>query len=277
MMPAALPLTEAEREAALEFLDRRPVHNVIMSGWLMEYGVISPRHRGTFYRTLDADGRINGIALIGRHTFFEAASDRAVFSFADEARRHDKIKLFFGEEEKLVDFWYRYSTGREGRSEPRSELLVGRRSIPAAALADTPVRPAEVSQLEEVVAAHARMVHDETGADPLVEDEEGFRSRCRARIEAGKTWVAASPDGELIFKTEIAARTPKAVYIEGVWVHPMFRGRDIGKNCLEAVCRLVLDGTNTVCGFVDGADQRALSLYRRAGFEITHRFRKIYV
>jgi ribosomal protein S18 acetylase RimI-like enzyme len=217
------------------------------------------------------------VALIGRHTLFEASSDQALFALADEARRHTDIRMVFGEADRLPDFWYRFSTGARSRTDSRSEFLFERRSVAGMIDPDLTVGLAGAAHLERVAEAHARMVQDETGIDPLAEDPQGFRERCRFRIESGKTWIALSADGELLFKTEVVSRTSKAVYIEGVWLNPKYRGRNIAKKCLENLCHELLDGTNAVCGFVDGSDHRALSLYRRAGFEMAQRYRKIYV
>ena len=224
--PAA-PLSEAERSAALTFLDRRPVHNVIMSGWMMEHGVVSPRHRGTFYRTLDGDGNLSGVALIGRTTFFEALNDSAIRCFAEEARRHREVAVVFGEPGELADFCRNYKTAVLRCSKRKAQLLFERRGIPAARHDDFNLRPAELDELEQIVAAHARMVLDETGTDPLAADRDGFTTRCRLRIFEGKTWVSSAEDGEIVFKTEIASRTPKVIYIEGVWVNPKYRGRNV--------------------------------------------------
>ena len=64
-------LTENQREEVLEFLARRPLHAVIMSGWIREYGIVSPQHRGDFYGCRDGEGNLVGVALIGRNTLFE--------------------------------------------------------------------------------------------------------------------------------------------------------------------------------------------------------------
>ena len=275
--PDAVPLAEAERDAALRFLDRRPVHNVIMSGWMMEHGVVSPRHRGTFYRTLDADGNISGVALIGRNTFFETLNEQALRSFAEEARRHAEVAMLFGEPDELAGFWRNYRPAAPNRSVRKAQLLFERRHVPAARHPEFRLRPARGQELDQVVDAHALMVLDETGVDPLAADADGFTSRCRQRIEEGKTWVCAGEGGEVIFKTEIVSRTPKVVYIEGVWVNPKYRGRNVAKKCLENLCHTVLDGSNEICGFVDGSDHAAVSLYRRAGFDIDHEYAKVYV
>ena len=273
----AAPMSEAERAAALAFLDRRPVHNVIMSGWMLEHGVVSPRHRGTFYRTLDADGNLSGVALIGRTTFFEAANGRVIRCFAEEARRHAEVAMVFGEPEELADFCKSFRAKARWCSERRSQLLFQRGRPPESRHDDFALRPAELDELGQIAAAHARMVRDETSVDPLQADLEGFTMRCRQRIAEGKTWVSSAENGDIVFKTEIASRTPKVIYIEGVWVNPRYRGRNIAKKCLENLCHSMLDGTNQICGFVDGGNQRAVSLYRRAGFSIDHEYGKVYV
>lgn len=272
---AARPLSETELEPALGFLARRPVHTVIMAGWLREHGAVHPQHRGTFYRTLDADGSISGVALIGRHTCFEVASSAALKSFARKARETIDVKMVFGEAERMLEFWQYYGP-RDPRFGHESDvLLFESRHAPANVAADFDIRPAERAELDQIVSAHAQMIIDETGTDPMSNDADGFRSRCARRVDEGRVWVLVR-DGQLIFKTDIVSETPEAVYIEGLWINPEHRGRRLGTACMRGFCRRVLNGSNAVCGFVGADNAAAQSLYSRSGFKFQEKYSKYY-
>jgi ribosomal protein S18 acetylase RimI-like enzyme len=272
----AEPLTESERSAALAFLAERPLHSVILSGWLMDHGITSPKHRGTFYRSLDRHGNISGIAIIGRNTFFEVRTESALLSLARAARRHPEIKMVFGEHDRLNEFWKNYARPGQRVRMSSQELLFEIHQRPADADGDWRLNRASGSEMDQVVQAHAAMVLAETGIDPLAADNAGFRERCAARIRDGRVWVLMK-DGELVFKTDVVSETPMAIYIEGLWVNPKFRERNVASNCVRSFCRTVLNGKNSVCGFVEADNLAAQSMYRKNGFNLLDPYEKIYL
>lgn len=271
----AVPLTEPERVRALDFLARRPVHTVIMAGWIRDHGVVHPQHRGTFYRTLDENGSISGVALIGRHTCFEVSSDAALRAFAIAAKEASDVKMVFGEADRMTSFWRHYGE-LPSASTLADEVFLFENHTAFDDGTHFDIRQAGDRELEQIIAAHAAMVQEETGVDPLVTDHDGFRSRCARRVGHGDVWVLVR-DGELVFKTDVVSRTSQAIYIEGLWIAPRHRGRKIGKACMRGFCRRVLDGTNAVCGFVGADNEAARALYVGSGFKIQDRYAKYYV
>ena len=69
-------LTEAHKVEVLEFLSKRPVHTVVMTSFIQDNGIESPKHRGKFFAYRDCSGNLEGIALIGHTTLVEARSIR---------------------------------------------------------------------------------------------------------------------------------------------------------------------------------------------------------
>ncbi len=269
-------LTAAEQAEALEFLAVRPLHTVIMSGWIRDHGVISPLHRGTFYGCRNSAGEFVGIALIGKHTLFEARTNAALTALAQRARACPNISMFLAESDKLAKFWCSYAMpGQPPRLTCRELLLELRQAVKDC---DTlsELRLATENDLEQVAAVHAQIVLEETGVDPLALDPTGFRRRCAARIAQGRVWVWIK-DGELIFKTDVVSETPEAVYIEGLWINPSQRGKGLSKLCLASLCRKLLNQTNAICGFVDAENFVAQALYRKVGFSLIEGYAKIYV
>lgn len=268
-------LTENERQEAIEFLAVRPLHTVILSGWIRDNGILSPLNRGAFYGCRDTGNKLVGLALVGRNTLFEARTDEAIKAFAKCVRLCPDVRMVFAEEAKLSKFWRHYAGAGQTPRSSCSELLMSNR---AAKEIDNTVdlRIATQDNLDQIVSAHAGMVFAETGVDPLVTDAEGFRMRCARRVEQGRVWVWIR-NGELIFKTDIISVTPEAIYFEGLWVNPVQRGKGYSRRCLTSLCQQLLTGTNTICGFVDEGHSVARSLYLKSGFAATDRYAKIYI
>src|SRR5215218_8336019 len=107
--PTPLPLREAERDEALSFLAARPLQTFFLAGLIRDNGVESPLNRGTFYACRDAAGKLEGIALVGHATAFEARTDGAVCAFARLAQAFPHAHLLAGEREALARFWESYS------------------------------------------------------------------------------------------------------------------------------------------------------------------------
>jgi len=269
-------LTEDKRQETLDFLAQRPLHTVIMSGWIRDHGIVSPQHRGAFYGYRDAGKNLVGAALIGRNTLFEAHKDEAIIAFARSARLCPELRMVFAEEEKLSKFWYHYGGVGPMPRLSRHQSIKSTGCDTEAVDIVKDLRIANLDDLEQIVAAHAEMVFEETGTNPLMDDADGFRTRCSKRVKDGKVWVWIK-DGELIFKTDIVSVTPEATYIEGLWVNPKERGKGNSTRCLTSMCQQLLTGSNAICGFLDEAHSFAHSLYRKAGFSGMGTFARIYV
>src|ERR1041384_7658815 len=85
-------LAENDKQAALNYLSARPISTVIMAGWIHERGIVSEANRGTFYGYFDSEGRLDGVALIGRATLFETQNERALHEFAELAKTCDTVR-----------------------------------------------------------------------------------------------------------------------------------------------------------------------------------------
>ncbi|MDQ3908370.1 MAG: GNAT family N-acetyltransferase [Acidobacteriota bacterium] len=269
------PLPDEQRDEALAFLSERPVHTVIMAGLLREYGPRVPAPPGTFYGCRDSRGRLEGLALIGRATMFEARTSRACVAFARLARASESVRMIMGEEGELREFWSNYSpSGRAPRLSCRELFYQFTRGADAEGGAG--LRRATLDELEQIVSAHAEMVAEESGVNPLAADPHGFRLRCALRVAQGKVWTLIEK-GELIFKAEVIAETPHAAYVEGVWVAPSRRKAGYGRRCWSQLSRALLDRRPAFCGFVNAANTGAHSFYERVGGTVLGTYDKVYV
>ncbi len=275
------PRSEAETQ---EFLSERPVHAVNLLSLLRDNGLVSPHNRGTFYGYRDERGRLEGVALIGHATLFEARTPRALRALARAAQRVGGLHMMLGEAEPVADFWAQYRAGglqpmrracRELLFElDRAATLDARPSSDARAPAVP--RLATLEDLPLVMPAQARMAEDASGVNPLAYDPEGFRRRCERRIERGRTWVVTE-GGRLVFKAEVMADTGRVVYLEGVYVADGERGRGHGLDCLSWLTGELLKRAGSVCVLVNERNEPAHALYRRAGFRFISHYDTIFL
>lgn len=247
-LPGAELLTEDDRAEVLEFLKLRPVHTVIMAGFIRDNGIVSADNRGEFYGYRNADGRLEGVALIGHTTLIEARSERALEAFARQARSSKTpIKLMMSHGRAIERFWDHYAAPGQKPQHNFKELLFELNFPFFVQDCEWDVRRARAEELEEVAKAQAAVAFTESGIDPLTVDREGFLRRCLKRIEMGRTFVAFDGD-KLVFKVDIITETDDVIYLEGFYVAPEYRGREIGSKCLAKVSLELLGRASHICG-----------------------------
>jgi predicted GNAT family acetyltransferase len=270
------PLVEEDEAEALEFLATRPIHTVFMAGFIRDNGIISPFNRGTFYGCRDGAGQLEGVALIGHVILVEARSDAAMYAFARLAQTDARPHLIMGEETKIDSFWQHYA---ESGCEPRMvcrDLLMEQR-WPVDTSSDVlALRQATLDDLGHVVSAHALLSVEEHGVNPLEQDPIGFRIRTARRIEQGRVWVLIEDD-ELIFKADIVSDTPEVIYLEGVYVNPLARGKGYGSRCLMKMGGVLLSRSISISLLVNERNKAALALYRRAGYQLRSYYHTIFL
>jgi ribosomal protein S18 acetylase RimI-like enzyme len=266
----------------LSFLSERPAHAVNLISLIRDNGLVSPHNRGTFYGCRDEAGRLEGVALVGHATLFEARTTRALRAIARVAQRASGLHMVLGESEPVAEFWRRY---RAGEHQPMRlacrELMfeLDRDGAAAAGVGPAPTslpRRATSEDLPLVMPVQARMVEDESGVNPLVSDPEGFRRRCERRIGLGRTWVVTQ-GGRLVFKAEVIADTESVVYLEGIHVAPGERGRGQGLRCLSWLADEILRRSDSVCVLVNERNEAAQGLYRKAGFRFVCNYDTIFL
>lgn len=270
------PLAEADRTEVLAFLAEQPIHNVCMAGFIRDNGMVSPDNRGTFFGCRNSEGRLEGVALFGHATFFDARTDRALQGFAAAAQSTSNAHMILGEHGAVERFWNLYADeGKELRRACRENLFKLDQAVEQ--YGEEPgLRLASPDDLELIVPVHASMAFAESGVDPLITDAAGFRQRCLRRIEKERTWVLVK-DEQLIFKADIVADTPDVVYLEGIYVALSERGNTVGRRCLSGLCRKLLIRTRSICVLVNEDNQRAHSFYRICNFKLRHIYDTIFV
>lgn len=264
--PTVSKLTSEYETEVLEFLARRPIHNVGMIGFIRDNGLVSPLNRGAFYACRNRSGELEGVALIGHATLMDTKTDRALEAFADLARNSATKHMIMGEQEQIETFWSYYSEDEQGiRRVCREHLFQLTWPVPVHERVPE-LRLATPDDIELLMPIHARMALEESGVDPLESDPAGFRERCARRIEQNRTWVWTE-QGRVAFKADVVADTSDVVYLEGIWVAEEMRNSGCGLRCLSQLSRELLQETKSICVLVNDDNRLAQALYDRAGFK----------
>ncbi|HEV7747506.1 MAG TPA: GNAT family N-acetyltransferase [Pyrinomonadaceae bacterium] len=271
----ALPLRQTEEGEALSFLAQRPLHTVYMAGLIRDNGVESIFNRGRFYSYRDSQGRLEGIALLGHATLIEAHTESALNAFANLAKESSLPHLIRGEEDVVKRFWNQYGEpGQIVRSISR-ELLMEQVDVPAGPEV-TGLRLATLADLEDVTKVNSEMAQAESGSDPLERDPKGFRYRIARRIALGRNWIWTD-GGKLLFKADIIADTPQAIYLEGIYVEPSERDRGYGSMCLAQLGRILLRRTCSLCLTLNASQEKTKNFYINAGYTPRSYYDTIYL
>ena len=272
-----LPLTDHDDEReVLAFLAERPVHTVVMSGYIHDNGLDSPFNRGRFYACRDSAGRLQGVALIGHATFVEARTERALEAFARAAQEHRATHMLLGERDMVRRFWRYYADAGQLPRVYCRELLFEQRWPVEAHAHVTGLRLATLDDLPLVMPVHAALAYEESGVNPLDEDLAGFRLRCARRIGQGRVWVLVR-DGRLVFKVDVISETLDCVYVEGLYVDQPERRKGHALGCLSQLTRLLLERADSVCALANEQNLGAQSLLAKAGFKLRGHYDTLFL
>jgi ribosomal protein S18 acetylase RimI-like enzyme len=261
-------LVTGEEAAVFSFLNRQPLRNVAMIGFILDHGLESERNRGTFYGCF-RNGWLVGVALIG-HFVVLSGSEETVPVFADVARlwHEPEIRVLLGDPETIEAFGRVLNQPSCGLKVQGAEthLLWLLTQVSGEAIEIEPLRQARIDEAEEVAQAHARAYLEQVGVDPLEQDPQGFRQRVLSRIELGRVWIVRDAKG-IAFKADVTFDTGEAIYLEGVWARPELRGSGWGSKAMKALCQRLLSHHHVVCLFSRMDDERAKAFYQRLGFQ----------
>lgn len=269
-------LQAGQQTEVLSFLSARPQHTFVMSGWIRDNGLVSHLNRGTFYGHRNAQGQLDGVALIGHVTLFETNSEAALVAFAGLTQDCSSAHVVMGETDKVGRFlsYYKHD-GQEPRLMCR-ELMFEQRCKEDVAEAVPGLRLATLEDLELVAPVHAQMAFEESGVNPLFVDPEGFYRRCARRIEQKRVWVWVE-NNQLIFKADIISDTPEVIYLEGVYVDPQKRGNGLGQRCIKQLTNELLTHVNSVCLQVNQQNAAAHACYLKAGYKLRELYDTLYL
>lgn len=270
-------LTEADKTEVLDFLKLRPVHTVVMTGFIQDNGLESADNRGRFYGYRNLPGKLEGVALIGHTTLIESRSDDSLTAFALTARVSETpIHILMSDGKTTETFWKHYADAHQKPRLVCTELLFELSFPFLVQECGWNVRLAKAEELAPIAEAHAEVAFIESGVDPLIKDRTGFLKRTLRRIEKERTFVVFE-NGKLLFKADIAAETADVYYLEGIYVAPEMRGKGIGASCLAKLSIELLNRKQHICLLTNVDFKNAHRSFEKAGYKNTDCCTTIFV
>ena len=249
----------------LQFLEERALHNVVMSGFIRDYGIESELNRGSFYGSRDENNRLQGVALIGHATFIDARREIVIPEFARLAQNFSRIHMVLSELEIVEQFWQSYAPAGQRLRRRCREVMFELNQVGENVEHVWDLQPATPADLHQVATVQAALAYQESGVSPLQKDTAGFLFRCQQRIERHRVWTLIR-SGEVIFKADIISETPGVIYLEGIYVNPNYRNKGLGSRCLTQLGRRLLNRAQSIVILVNENRTDAHRFFHRVGF-----------
>jgi predicted GNAT family acetyltransferase len=250
--------------AVRRVLDDDPVGSCMVASRVAEHGVEPSAIGGELWTRRRASESLcyagaNLIPLRGDASDLHAFADKAMSA----ARRCSSL---VGRAELVMPTWQRLEHAwGPARDVREHQPLMALSTAPSCAI-DPAVRPVRVDELDAYLVAAIDMFIGEVGIDPRVGDGgRGYRRRVAGLIAAGRAW-ARFERGQVVFKAEVGSQSPAVGQIQGVWVHPDYRGRGLGTAGTAALAAAVVRSGRIASLYVNSFNAVARSTYARVGF-----------
>jgi len=136
-------------------------------------------------------------------------------------------------------------------------------------------RLATSADLGELLPAAAAMFTEEVGFDPITRYGDGYAARLRTLIAGQRSAIVTDVNGRVIFKADAGIVNLDAAQVQGVWLHPDYRGYGLAKPFFAAAAQILQRYYPHLSLYVNDYNARALAMYRGTGWEQIGQFSTI--
>lgn len=136
-------------------------------------------------------------------------------------------------------------------------------------------RLATSADLGELLPAAAAMFTEEVGFDPVARYGDGYAARLRTLIAGQRCAIVTDVNGRVIFKADAGIVNLDAAQVQGVWLHPDYRGYGLAKPFFAAAAQILQHRYPHLSLYVNDYNARALAMYRGTGWEQIGQFSTI--
>ena len=136
-------------------------------------------------------------------------------------------------------------------------------------------RLATFADLGELLPAAAAMFTEEVGFDPIARYGDGYAARLRTLIAGQRCAIVTDVNGRVIFKADAGIVNLDAAQVQGVWLHPDYRGYGLAKPFFAAAAQILQRHYPHLSLYVNDYNARALAMYRGTGWEQIGQFSTI--
>lgn len=263
------PLTNASRRELLQYVDHDPLVNAVVATRLRQLRTLDAgSFGGELLAVRDADGVLSGAAFSGGNLLPIGGGPEEWDALADHLAALPRVcSSIIGRAEAVAALWplLARAWGPARSVRETQPLLMLDRSSPLT-FGDPRVRPIRPRELDRYVPASAAMFTEELGISPYEPNGIGdYRRRVARLIDEGRAFGIVDRSGDVVFKADIGAVSPRTCQVQGVWVRPDLRGCGVGGTALATVLRHALTLAPTVSLYVNDYNVAARRMYARLG------------
>jgi predicted GNAT family acetyltransferase len=269
-------LGPADLDEVLALLAQDPVVNVVVDH-RARTTQLQPRWLNGEVWGYYEEGELLSVCHAAANLVPAMATPRALEQFAGRALAQGRrCSTLLGRADDVEAMWdrlrYTWPAPRDiRRNQPHLEL-----AGPPQVAPDPFVHRCTPDEVEVLYPACVAMYTEEVGVSP---EEHGGAALYRARVAqlVSRGWsFARIENGRVLFKAEVAAASPYACQVQGVYVAPDRRGTGLGQAGMAAVVTLALrDIAPVVSLYVNEHNLPARRVYERVGFRQTATFTTI--
>lgn len=259
-------------DRALAVCARDPVTNVFVAARIRESGLVGTRGPLFGYES----GGEHALCWCAANVVPVEAGPRALGALAAKVvKRRATASSIFGPADQVLDLWGRLARHwGQPREIRENQLVLTMATLPSqlGMPVDPHVRPARMSELDQVVPAAAAMFTEEIGYPPYQGSGAAYRRGVGGLIDHGHSLVRIE-DGRVVFKADLGSVALGVAQVQGVWMHPDWRGRGLAAPAMAAVVEhTIRHVAPTVSLYVNDFNAAAVATYRRVGFVQTGTF-----
>jgi predicted GNAT family acetyltransferase len=250
--------------AVRRVLDEDPVASCMVASRVTDHGIEPSAIGGELWTRRGVHESLcfagaNLIPLRGGQSDLHAFADKAMST----ARRCSSL---VGRAELVLPMWRRLEHAWDAARDVREHQPLMALSTQPRCATDPSVRRVRPEELDAYLVAAIDMFIGEVGVDPRMGDGgRGYRRRVAGLIAAGRAW-ARFERGQVVFKAEVGSQSAAVGQIQGVWVHPDWRGRGLGTAGTATLASAVVDTGRIASLYVNSFNTVARATYARIGF-----------
>ena len=262
------PLVRTDINAVLKLALKDEISNCFLINRLQEIEQYTWSLQNEFI-VYEENGKIESAVYFGANIIPLNTNEKSQIEFAqyllDQPKR---ISSIVGNKEEVMSFWQILKPFMPNPREIRS-------TQPLLVIDDSPlvapdqfVQPAMMRDLDLLIPACVSMFTEEVGVSPVTEiSEKSYRNRVAEVINQRKMF-ARIENNQVLFKAEIGVTTNQVCQVQGVWVPPHLRGRNLGKSGMASVINFARQNfAPKVSLYVNDYNHRAQAVYKSVGFQ----------
>ncbi|OBH03424.1 GCN5 family acetyltransferase [Mycobacterium sp. E2699] len=250
--------------AVWRVLDADPVGSCMVAARVADHGIEPNSIGGELWTRRGPD---ESLCFAGANLIPLRGAPADLNAFADEAMSGTRrCSSLVGRAQLVMPMWERlepvWGPARDVRDDQPLMALTRHPNCDI----DVGVRQVRPDELDAYLVAAVDMFIGEVGVDPRIGDGgRGYRRRVASLIAARRAW-ARFEHGQVVFKAEVGSQSPGVGQIQGVWVHPEWRGQGIGTAGTATVAAVIVGSGRIASLYVNNFNTVARAAYARVGF-----------